>query len=74
MKQVRILLLAALLLPSVAFAQGTEVERDACEGDVFKWFAWDIPDDDAIEACLRRSIRWISPACQAQFGYRSRRR
>lgn len=74
MKQVRILFLAALLLPSAAFAQGTEAERDACEGDAFKYCAWDIPDDDAIEACLRRNIRWISPACQAQFGYRARRR
>lgn len=74
MKQLCILVLAALFLPSAALAQGTAAQRDACEDDAFKWCAWDIPDDYAIEACLRKNIRWISPACQAQFGYRARRR
>ena len=26
---------------------------------------------NAIAACLRKNIKWISPACQAQFGYRA---
>lgn len=66
--------LLSLIMTSTALAQGTVVERDACEDDAFKWCAYDIPDADAIEACLQRNVRWISPACQAQMGYTPRRR
>lgn len=67
-------LLASLAGASPAAAQGTAAERDACEEDAFRWCAYDIPDADEIEACLWRNVRWISPACQAQMGYRPRRR
>jgi hypothetical protein len=67
-------LLTTLALASPAHAEGTVAERDACEADAFRWCAYDIPDVDAIEACLWRNVRWISPACQAQMGYRPRRR
>jgi hypothetical protein len=69
-----ITLLASLTIGSMALAQGTVAERDACEDDAFRWCAYDIPDVDAIQACLWRNVRWISPACQAQMGYRPRRR
>jgi hypothetical protein len=67
-------LLASFLTMAPALAQGTVAERDACEADAFKWCAYDIPDVDAIEACLQRNVRWLDPACQAQMGYRPRRR
>ncbi len=67
------LLLLSLTFISTALAQGTAAERDACEDDAFKWCAYDIPDADAIEECLWRNVRWISPACQAQMGYHPRR-
>lgn len=68
------LLLLSLTSVSTALAEGTTAERDACEEDAFKWCAFDIPDADAIEGCLQRNVRWISPACQAQMGYHPRRR
>jgi hypothetical protein len=66
-------LTSALLLAQGAFAQGTAAQRDACEADANKWCPYDIPDVNAIEACLRKNIKWISPACQAQFGYKASR-
>jgi hypothetical protein len=26
-----------------------------------------VPDADAVAACLRKNMKWISAACQAQF-------
>lgn len=66
-----IFLSSTLLLAPAALAQGTQAQREACEADANKWCPYDIPDVDAIAACLRKNIKWISPACQAQFGYRS---
>lgn len=66
-----IFLTSALLLSSAAFAQGTQEQREACEADANKWCPYDIPNVDAIAACLRKNIKWISPACQAQFGYKA---
>ncbi len=67
-------LLGSLFLSSGAYAQGTAEQRDACEADAYKWCPYDVPDPSAIEACLKQNIRWISPGCQAQFGYRAKRR
>ncbi len=67
-------LLAASFLMSSALAQGTEAQRMACEADAYKWCPYDVPDPSAIEACLKQNIQWISPGCQAQFGYRQKRR
>lgn len=69
-----LILLTSLIIGSTTLAQGTLAERDACEADAFRWCPYDIPDVDAIQACLWRNVRWISPACQAQMGYRPRRR
>jgi hypothetical protein len=74
MKWLGMTALAWLLFVPSALAQGTEAQRFACEEDAYKWCPYDIPDPDAISACLQRNIRWISPACQAQFGYRAKRR
>lgn len=66
-------LASVLLVAPAAFAQGTAAQREACEADANKWCPYDIPDVDAIAACLRKNIKWISPACQAQFGYKASR-
>lgn len=50
-----------------AQAQGTPEQRQACEGDAFKFCGKDIPDATKIEACLRARLSDISPACRAQF-------
>jgi hypothetical protein len=57
--------LAALSAP--ALAQGTEEQRSACMSDAFKFCAGDIPNVQAIEACLVRNDRQLSPACAAEF-------
>lgn len=65
------LVTSTLLMAPAAFAQGTPSQREACEADANKWCPYDIPDVDAIASCLRKNIKWISPACQAQFGYKA---
>jgi hypothetical protein len=62
-------ILAVLAAPA-AWAAGTAEQRAACHDDAFRFCADDVPDPTAIEACLKRHIKSISPACQAQFGYR----
>ena len=60
--------LAGLVLASAtALAQGTAEERSACMGDAFKFCLSDIPNVAAIEACLERNERELTPACRAEF-------
>jgi len=61
-------ILASLMAPA-AWAAGTAEQRAACQDDAFRFCSDDVPDPVAIEACLKRNVRSISPACQAQFGY-----
>jgi hypothetical protein len=61
--------LVACFAAAPAFAQGTAEQREACEADAYRFCPYDIPNVDAIEACLKKYIRSISPACQQQFGY-----
>lgn len=49
------------------FAQGTEEQHGAFQADVYKWRPHEAPDADAVAACLRNNMKWISEACQAQF-------
>ncbi len=73
MKTLRLLAIAAILASyaaPAAFAAGTAQQRAACQDDAFRFCSDDVPDPVAIEACLQRNIRSISPACQAQFGYK----
>jgi hypothetical protein len=58
---------AALLLPAAASAQGTAEQRAACTGDAFEFCGAEIPNATRVEACLRKNIRKISPACQSMF-------
>jgi hypothetical protein len=52
---------------SPAVAQGTVAQREACEGDAFKFCSEFIPIVHAIENCLSRNIRRLTPACQIQM-------
>ncbi len=56
-----------LALSTPVFAQGTQAEHEACQADAYKWCPHEVPDADAVAACLRKNMKWISPACQAQF-------
>jgi len=72
MKTMRLFAIAAILaslMAPAAWAAGTAEQRAACQDDAFRFCSDDVPDPVAIEACLKRNVRSISPACQAQFGY-----
>ena len=62
-----VLVIAAVLLAAPAAAQGTAEQRSACMGDAFEFCGSEIPDATRVEACLRKNLRKISPACQSQF-------
>ena len=64
---------AIILMPALAAAQGTAEQKDACMGDAFQFCGDYIPDATKIEACLRKNIKSISPACGAQFKPRVQR-
>lgn len=64
--------LAAMLLTVVgtmtpAAAQGTIAQREACEGDAFKFCSNFIPMVHAIENCLYQNMRNLTPACRVQM-------
>jgi hypothetical protein len=61
------LVTAAALLAAPVAAQGTAEQRSACTGDAFEFCGSEIPDATRVEACLRKNLRKISPACQSQF-------
>jgi hypothetical protein len=66
---VLILAFAAVLsgAASPAAAQGTVAQREACEGDAFKFCSEFIPFVHAIENCLSRNLRRLTPACQVKM-------
>jgi hypothetical protein len=51
----------------LAFAQqsqrGTAAERAACEPDVYRLCAAEIPDENKIIACLKKNKAKLSKAC-----------
>ena len=66
-------LMSLFLAAAPAFAQGTESERSACEGDAFKFCSDDIPNIPKIEACLENNMSKLSSACQEEFKEQSAR-
>jgi hypothetical protein len=67
--------LALLINVGQAAAQGTPAQREGCEGDAFKFCSNYIPFVHAIENCLYRNMRKLTPACRFQMqGGTSRRR
>lgn len=52
---------------SIAVAQGTPQQQQACSGDAQRLCGAYIPDASRIAACLERAKRQLSPACRAVF-------
>lgn len=50
-----------------ASAQGTVAQREACEGDAFRFCSEFIPIVHMIENCLSRNLKRLTPACQIQM-------
>ena len=50
-----------------AAAQGTVAQREGCEGDAFKFCSSYIPFVHAIENCLYRNMKNLTPACRIQM-------
>lgn len=53
--------------PTLAFAQGTEQQREACTPDAFRLCGQFMPDAGRVEACLRNAGPRLSPACYVVF-------
>ena len=65
---IRISALLALFAAAPAFAGGTADQQAACENDARTYCDSAIPDENAIEKCLRANVSKLSPDCRAQFG------
>ncbi len=66
----RIALVSGLMLAaSSAFAEhgGSADDQLACTPDVYRLCASQIPDEDAIVACLKKNRAALSPACGKVF-------
>jgi hypothetical protein len=59
--------LALAACSTAALGEGTEAQRQACTGDVFRLCSSDIPNVDKIVACLKTNRSKLSPACGAVF-------
>ena len=77
----RLLVVSAIVAPALlmtvapAAAQGTVAQREGCEGDAFKFCSNFIPMVHAIENCLYKNMRNLTPACRIQMqGGTARRR
>jgi hypothetical protein len=68
------LLLAAVLAPAPAVAQGTPEQRAACEGDAMRLCSAHVPDVQRITACMAQNRRNLSAACRKVFDGGSKRR
>ncbi len=65
---IRISAFLALFAAAPAFAAGTSDQQAACENDARTYCDSAIPDENAIEKCLRANISKLSADCRAQFG------
>ncbi len=61
------LLLVFVSYSSAALALGSAEQRSACTPDVFRLCSAQIPNVDAIVACLKREKSNLSPDCKAVF-------
>jgi hypothetical protein len=67
------LIVACLLATHPVQAQGTQMQRAACERDSHRLCAEAEPDAIAVEKCLQQHMGALSPACKKQFGGKARR-
>jgi len=65
---IRISAVLALFAVAPAYAGGTADQQAACENDARTYCESAIPDENAIEKCLRKNMSSLSAACRAQFG------
>jgi hypothetical protein len=56
-----------VLQATASFALGTEEQRASCTPDVFKLCSSQIPNVEAIIACLKTNKKNLSAGCQAVF-------
>ena len=63
--------LAYLTCSGPSLALGTDERRAACMPDVFRLCSAQIPNVDAIVACLKREKSNLSATCQAAFNTRA---
>jgi hypothetical protein len=54
------------MLPSAGQAY-TQEQEQACTSDAFRLCSSDIPNVDAVTACMVRKKAQLSPGCRAQF-------
>src|SRR5262245_20067265 len=66
-RHVLVVALAFAALPTASFALGSADQRAACTPDVFRLCSAQIPNVDAIVACLKREKAQLSGACRAVF-------
>jgi hypothetical protein len=57
--------LALAFTVSVAAAQGTPQQQQACQGDAFRLCSEFIPDVPKIKACMSRKRAQLSAGCRA---------
>lgn len=70
MKRTTYAIIIYALTGAAAFAQqhgGSAEDQLACTPDVYRLCAGNIPDEDAITACLRQHKPQLSAGCQAVF-------
>ena len=68
MRSARLLLAAGIaLMPTVAFAQGTREQQQACTPDTLRLCMSSIPDVAKTTACMKAHVAELSPRCQAAF-------
>lgn len=69
LRKVLVVGLLVLGYPNVAMAQhqGSIEDQIACTPDVYRLCASQIPDEDAITACLERHKPSLSQACRQVF-------
>ena len=67
------LMVLALAYPTLASAQhqGSLEDQIACTPDVYRLCSAQVPNEDAIVACLARSKAALSPACRRVFSQQS---
>jgi hypothetical protein len=65
--------LTAVTFSTASFALGTDEQRAACTPDVFRLCSAQIPNVEAIVACLKREKSNLSPGCQTVFNAPSER-
>ena len=68
MRLAQLVLAASLtLIPTLAFAQGTREQQQACTPDALRLCMSSIPDVAKTTACMKAHVAELSPRCQAAF-------